>query len=514
MIAYLQDHRRTADLYELPRLARTKIGIEFDPREDLWKFRDATNTVSLRFDTLNASSAFVQNSKPAFLWYTENAASGTVKAHFGHFVHFCKTLSTQSGVPVASVGVDEILNYKATLHKSTQWKLSALSALFRKWYSLGVSGVTEDASRLLEGLCIPGMVKGVSVLTFDPISGPLNDIEFEAVLAALKEAFDSGRCDLHDYVMAMLFISLGQRPVQYAALKIRDVSLDTAKDGAIVYSLRMPRAKQKGKLARVQFKDRLLHPSLGVLVWQYAKETEAGFEGVLGDPADAPLFPAKKRRYQEPSGFEFHRTGTSISGVLTKIVESLEVVSIRTGSQINITPYRFRRTTGTRAAVEGHGELVIAELLDHSDTQNVGVYVQAVPEIVERIDRAIAFHLAPLAQAFAGQIITSEAEAIRCCDPSSRVCDPRFDPSMKPMGNCGSHGFCGAMAPIACYTCRSFQPWLDGPHEAVLDYLIMERDRLLAGSDMRIAAINDRTILAVAELVVRCSQMKSSTTEV
>ena len=80
---------------------------------------------------------------------------------------------------------------------------------------------------------------------------------------------------------------------------------------------------------------------------------------------------------------------------------------------------------------------------------------------------------------------------------------------MKPMGNCGKHGFCGFLAPIACYTCVNFQPWLDGPHEAVLDYLIGERDRLAAQTDLRIASVNDRTILAVAEVVRLCEARRS-----
>ena len=75
---------------------------------------------------------------------------------------------------------------------------------------------------------------------------------------------------------------------------------------------------------------------------------------------------------------------------------------------------------------------------------------------------------------------------------------------MKPMGSCGKHGFCGFLAPIACYTCVNFQPWLDGPHEAVLAFLIRERDRLAQQTDLRIASINDRTILAVAEVVRQC----------
>lgn len=72
---------------------------------------------------------------------------------------------------------------------------------------------------------------------------------------------------------------------------------------------------------------------------------------------------------------------------------------------------------------------------------------------------------------------------------------------MKPMGSCGRDGPCSFMAPIACYTCKSFQAWVDGPHEAVLDYLLAERGRLIAATDMRIATVNDRTILAVAEVV-------------
>jgi hypothetical protein len=129
--------------------------------------------------------------------------------------------------------------------------------------------------------------------------------------------------------------------------------------------------------------------------------------------------------------------------------------------------------------------------------------------MLERIDRAVAFKLAPMAQAFAGVIIQNESQARRADDPTSRITDPRFDSSMRPIGNCGKFGFCGLLAPIACYTCREFQPWLDGPHERVLDFLIADRERLLSQTDIRIASITDRTILAVADVVTRCTKMKA-----
>lgn len=75
------------------------------------------------------------------------------------------------------------------------------------------------------------------------------------------------------------------------------------------------------------------------------------------------------------------------------------------------------------------------------------------------------------------------------------------------MGQCGKHGFCGFSAPIACYTCSSFEAWPDGPHEAVLSHLLERREQLMAKSDSRMASINDRTILAVASVVQRCAEI-------
>jgi hypothetical protein len=198
-----------------------------------------------------------------------------------------------------------------------------------------------------------------------------------------------------------------------------------------------------------------------------------------------------------------------ISGKAQNLFSELHVLSERTGNRIHINAQRFRYTIGTRAAVEGHGALIIAELLDHTDTQNVLVYVKSTPEMLERIDRAMAMVMAPMAQAFTGTLICDESEALRGNDPTSRIVDPRFNTSFKPMGNCGSYSFCGFAAPIACYTCRNFQPWLDGPHEAVLDHLLSERERLRTSTDLRIASINDRTILAVAQLITQCQQIRN-----
>ncbi len=500
-------------VFNLPTIVRTSSGIEFDPRLYVWSFRDALNTIHLDFLQLIANAEIVLGAQATLVWYAENLSSASMNACFNQFKHFCRIVSEGQG-ELSVIDVPQILSYRSSLGKKKSWKLGGLSLFFRRWHQLGIHGVTADATKLLNQLKIPGMEKGVAVTTMHSMHGPFTDIEFQAIQSATDSAYIDGHIPLSSYVMAMLFMALGMRPIQYAALKVQDVRLSEAIDGSKVYSLRIPRAKQRRQQVRNQFKERVLIPKIGELLVLHAKDVEIQFNGLLQDPKQAPLFPAQQREHEEPSGFEFHRTGSSISASLAYTLSSLKVISERTGELMNITPYRFRRTIGTRAAIEGHGELVIAELLDHTDTQNVGVYVQATPEIVERIDRAVAMHLAPLAQAFSGVIIADESEATRKDDPASRICDPRIDPSMKPMGNCGKYGFCGSLAPISCYTCRSFQPWLDGPHEAVLNHLILERERLQIGSDIRIASINDRTILAVAEVVRRCEEIRAEMKEV
>lgn len=494
---------------ELPTVARTRSGIEFDPRVGRWAYRDATITMSLNFATWPATASFVASAKLTLLWYAAQMSPSHVKNMFERLGHCLKTVCADRDSPLEEITSADLINYRTTLNGNTSWCLGNLSGFLQKWHRLGYSGVTADAVTLLKQLRTKGNRKGEAVLTHDQISGPFTDIELESLQSALDRAYTESEVDREAYLLAYLFMLLGQRAVQYASLKVCDVGVVSAQDGTSVYTLRVPRAKQRNQLSRTEFKDRVLIPQIGELLVQYRNDVHTAFQGLLPDTSKAPLFPARRRSGGEPDGFEYHRTAPALALLLRDSLEKLRAMSERTGQPLNITATRFRRTVATRAAMEGHGELIIAELLDHTDTQNVGVYIEARPEIVERIDRALAMYMAPMAQAFAGVIIDDESQAIRAGDPSSRVCDPRFDPSMKPMGSCGKHGFCGFLAPIACYTCVSFQPWLDGPHEAVLEYLIGERDRLASRTDLRIASVNDRTILAVAEVVRQCEAMRS-----
>lgn len=493
---------------DLPKLARTRGGVVFDSTQDTWSYRDGVQNMFVDFTAVPKLSAGMRVSlKRALMWYAENASPAHMKNMYVQFLWFTRFIVSSGTDVIECITSTDLLNYKASLTEEKAWYLSSLSGLLGRWHRLGIPGVTDDAAELLGELRLKGNPHGVAVMTMDPVHGPFTNIEQEAIQSALHEAFVNGSLDEGTYLLAWLLMALGARPAQYAALKVCDLTRTSSKEGEMIYTLRVPRVKQRRVNARGEFTERALIPQIGEPLFAYAQQLRSRLSGTVQDPDQAPLFPApsQHRRKASPPGFEYHDTAEGLSQRISTALNQLEVPSERTGGSLKITPVRFRRTVGTRAAQEGHGELVIAELLDHSDTQHVGVYVASLPEIAERIDRAVAMQLAPLAQAFAGVLIENESQATRAGDPTSRIIDLRTD-QKKPMGSCGQHSFCGFNAPIACYTCKNFEPWLDGPHEVLLERLLAERDRLMVTTDKRIAATNDRTILAVAEVVQLCQE--------
>lgn len=498
------------EFLQLPEMVTTRDGVEFDPRPNVWSYREAVETVyiDLQSSVVDVAPNFLLAAKLTLIWYAKNRSPGHLRNMHGRLAHF---LQYRVSLPnlAGEIRATDIINYKSSLPPNRAWYLTSLAGFLKKWHRLGYPGVNEDVVRLLDSLTLSGAAKGVAVALMDPLMGPLTTIEVEALQDALNEAYASRKIDDRDYLLSLLFLALGARPVQFASLKICDLRREATEEGDFAYYLNVPRAKQRGQMSRKLFKERALLPQLGAALMEYAEQVRNNYASLLNDPNQAPLFP-QKRVSECPEGFEYHMTADSLGTTLTDSLSKLGAVSERTGEEINIAPIRFRRTLGTRAAQEGHGELVIAELLDHNDTQNVGVYTASTPEIADRIDRAIAMAIAPLAQAFKGIVVDDESQATRKGDPSSRIIDLRIDRTAAPVGSCGQHSFCGFIAPIACYTCSSFEPWLDGPHEAVLSHLIERREQLLATTDERMASINDRTIYAVAEVIQLCEEIKAA----
>jgi integrase len=418
-------------------------------------------------------------------------------------------LESTAGHPPFSV--ESLISFRSTLNDETEHRLGNFRPFIRKWAALGYSGIPSDVLNLLDKWKLKRCKRGYAVQSMCPERGPLTDIEMEGVVAAVVSAYSENRLALVDTCYSMTLAMTGRRPVQLTGLKLKDLIRQ-----ADNYFINFPRAKQRNQSWRTTFNKFAVVEDLWLLLQQQAFTVRQLFTKRLAAKIpdelvpELPLFPALEALNDESElkdqlrGDLLHASSASVTEAMERVALIIRVISERSGLPLRLNPTRFRYTLGTNLAREGKGVFVIAEALDHSDIQNVGVYVKNIPEIVERIDKAVALQLAPIAQAFQGLLVVSERDAKRGNDPRSRISNGAVN-----LGTCGSYGFCGALAPIACYTCSHFQPWLNGPHEAVLDGLINERNSVLEQTENRkIASVNDRLILAVSDVVGRCNLMK------
>lgn len=498
----------------MPATARTRSGVEYKPNEPRWKFYDENVKINIDFNSVpELAKPLIPGLKTTLMWMLENRAPLTMRVYFFKFLSSLKVLLSGRVDPIKQLTAQDIHNIRSASRKA-EIDLSSMFSLLKQWHSLGVRGVGKDVIDLLDQLAIKGKDSGTNVTVMHPRKGPFTNLEFEAIQVALNDAYGNGLIREEVYFMTWIFIAFGVRPAQLAALKLCDLIVPNDLNDGTDFILNIPRAKQRAHITRDSFKSRPLLRQIAIPLHQYVQSVYVKFIDHLPDPWQAPMFPQTERSEKggetnDGIGFKYHRIAKELGRILPDVFERISVSSERLSEPMPVTARRFRYTFGTRAAEEGLSDLVIAEMLDHSDTASVHIYKAFTSTILERIDRAMAMSMAPLAQAFKGKIIKSESEASRSNDMSSRIVDLRIDQSGAGVGSCGQHSFCGFSAPIACYTCNSFEPWLDGTHEAVLNYLLERRKHLLETTDKKIASINDRTILGVAQVIIRCREIKN-----
>jgi integrase len=417
---------------------------------------------------------------------------------------------------VTTITADSLISYRSTLGREHEWYMSVIRGFLAVWCDLGYVGLDSFVIQAISDWRLKGNIKGDAVNRLDPDEGPLSDLELQEFNDAVINSYEQSDVSLRDMALCLMLSSSGRRPDQIVRLRSGDI-LDPDVDQ---YNISIPRAKQRGVAPRKKFKKlRVIRELWAILRAQANSSVKTVCDSIgLVLPEDIkrkiPVFLDVKAALQIKDLSKLRLALESdvlearvslVSEVAKKVIRKSGLISHRTEDILSVNPRRFKYTVGTRAAREGFGVMVIAELLDHSDTQSAGVYVKNIPDHIERLDQAVARHLAPYAQAFSGVLVDSEEDAARGDDLRSRI-----HSSQGGVGSCGSYGFCGANVPLPCYTCIHFQPWLDGPHVEILDFLVLQRENIIATTgDKTIAAVNDRTILAVANVIQLCDERRT-----
>ena len=442
-------------------------------------------------------------------YYAENQSAAYCRVIHWLVRKFLEAMETQE------FAVTSLRNYRASLSPTNEWRLGHITAFLQRWHDHGYPGVTDEAAEWLKRTKLKGNSKGDAVRSMDPIAGPFDDQELSDILDTAAQLYELDRIDLVTLSFTLLLSLSGRRPVQLRLLRTGDLMQTMTTDGRPIDIVRIPRAKQRGQAPRTEFKNFWVRRDVWLVLTAQREAVIEKAQARLGQlpgnlTAELPLFPDWKLFNEIRSINELraalvndslHVRGHKIQSGLNKI----RVVSDRTGKQVHITPSRFRYTLGTRAGREGFGAMVIAELLDHSDVQNVGVYTRDHPNFRQTIDDAVGKQMAPVAAAYAARLVDKESDARFGNDPAMRV-GTRTD----SVGTCGSAGACRAGA-VACYTCIHFQPWLTGPHKKMVKEMEDEQRRLReAGASEMVVRVTDRNIRAARAVEAACNARKAT----
>lgn len=496
-------------------VAVSKDGYQFRPSDNQWELsKDIQISLVLPGPIEAATEA---GFRFTMLRYAEELSA----SHARNMAEKLKRFFRDTGA--TSITCPDLANWRAGLGGSEQHYLGGLRGFLVAWHDYGFDGISKEVVDLLEGWCIAGNEKGAAVAGGCPESGPFTDLEMEALFNWANQAVVQDILAFQDYAYLLTLAMTARRPVQIAALRGRDLSEERNKSGAKLFRLNIPRAKQQGVGFRGSFRSLPILEDLYLVLRHLHRQSVAAMSAALGQTLDSdlasevPIFP-NWGRLTEITQVEqvrelllgdapdmLHAKTSILATSLQRCGRASLARSERTGEFLRLSATRFRHTRGTKLRREGFGAHVIAELLDHSDTQNVSVYTKNTAQEAVIIDELIGSRLASLAQACLGRLVRSEREAIRGDDPRSRVPNSR----QNAVGTCGNYGFC-ASGFRACYTCYHFQPWMHGPHREVLEDLYSEKERTReAGCPDVIVNANDQLILAVEHCVQICDTAKA-----
>ncbi len=481
-----------------------RAGLPVSVAGPIWRMNDPMRSKSINWGNFPLADSIALDAVKAYHVHLIKSGSTAAVVNAFHQIGILTRMpsfqeAAAAGAPIPYLAFSQAREY---LGKEDQWKLHYGRAMYRWCTQNGHDGFEQGVLDQIEDWRIGGNKKGKAVRSRDPDEGPLTAREVSAIVAALRAARLTGSMPLPEQAALALALAFGSNPSQFASMREEDVEPLRSGDQIAAWIISIPRHKKNEALSRSSFRKRKLTGLYGEIVqdlvqWNQSRPT---FEN---DARPLIRKGARRKRFTFDDQWQAHMSAPAFTQLLQRAVLRLGITTYG-GKPLEVTCRRFRYTLPSRMVANGASQAAVADVLDHSDLQNVPVYWEIHSDIVDPIDAAMTTALAPRAQAFAG-IIRSESEAVRGDDEASRrfIADPATN-KVEVIGNCGEFRFCGITAPYACYTCVKFQAWMNGPHQEVLDQLQRAREeRAGLGLHPKMVGIEDELIDAVKDTIAR-----------
>lgn len=422
------------------------------------------------------------------------------------------------------------------------------------WSDRYPGAISNDVLNFL-AQAAPAKNKSNNVESDDPEKSWLSDDEYADVLKAIWNFYDE--TDAHQpTLIRLLSMQYARRPVQLRSLKFCDLKIGAEKILSKIPDpeIHFPSAKERDTDVDFRGGKFEYHPvadHLWNMLMIQKKHIKVLFLETMGielsesQLEQVPIFTTPLRiknacnSLKNKLGIDpalntndslFHLPSALIGKVLTYEGNGGTTnarkraypahpplpISSRTGQPIVVTATRLRHTRVRQLARQGVKKSVVSYWLGHNDDNALKSYYHDPAEEARQLDKAMSNGLTPIAMAFHGRIIGTDAESTHPYDPSKRV-ELAKGYQLHYVGRCGKYSFCSTTSiPIPCYMCKSFEPLVDAPHQEVLEALLyrqqQEQELIRPGSMKNLLNPIDLSmdIMAVRRCIQLCDAKRES----
>lgn len=218
---------------------------------------------------------------------------------------------------------------------------------------------------------------------------PLSESELIKIISGATELYDKGKIRFNDYLLTLLLIYTGMRPMQISMLKIGDLFIKNNEN-----YINMSRIKQ-GRRFRTEFSEIKLSSFFIEKLNELKMITTVCVEYELNkklDVIEVSKLPLFINNYFFSSDYSnqniSHDDYECLHMNSKKVTARLQYVCHKLNIQ-NIHCRRLRSSLATRIALHGYHPQVIARVLDHTSLRCIGSYAKNNQEYAKRINDAI-----------------------------------------------------------------------------------------------------------------------------
>jgi hypothetical protein len=260
--------------------------------------------------------------------------------------------------------------------------------------------------------------------------------------------------ELRDATLLLLVFEIAPRPLQIYMLELSDLK-EIKIDDDCYYSVRLRR--NKNRLRSDEYTSaREISGRLGKAL----KKLELLNHYLFGqtDNKSVPLF------------LSTHGNRWASNAITRTVSEAIESVFGIEKLDVEGAIIPFRHHLGQSLADQGAPPSVIADRLGHSTEIAARAYITATPNVAKIKTRALGEN--ETYQYLMNALMTGSI--MRNDDVNDEASIVRGTVGMhyiEGIGACDVKGNCHSNPVYACYTCRKFHPFVDGPHDLVVEAL-------------------------------------------